>query len=479
MRATIERHPMLWASAACGALAALTLLWSASPTYDPYSWLVWSREFSHASQVPLSTSAPTGWKPLTVFVAMPFAWVPSIQPAIWIWIVRTCCLMVLVFAFRLGRRASGTPGGLLAVVFCLATPEAFDVFHGGASEGIAALALLYGVEAHLDDRPGRALSGGLAASLARPEMLGITAPYGVWVVITRRIAAWKAAVGFAFTVFLWFVGDWLGDGGRPLALLERASRSMEGTAIQAHVHPGLEILARQQDQIGVALAAAAALSFAAALKWREGVEVSLGVVVLAVTLPLMLATELGYPGVPRYLMPVCLLGSVLAGAGAGRLAGLARGRLPRWASVMLMVAAIVAATVVGNGQRIRGQWDYYAERVRLDRSLPGAIEAAGGRGVVLACGRPMVRPGWLESALAFRIDTTLATAVWHPGKRLTAKRLPTVLFVTRERLARARAELLAGGMVMTRLASSGPWLVMRIHAPGTVPCSARDRSTTR
>ena len=475
MRDSFKSRPLVWATATCAAFAALTLFWSASPTYDPYSWLVWSREFAHTSNVPLSTFSPTGWKPLTVFMAIPLVVVPDIEPAIWVWIVRTACLLVLVFAFRLGRRAAGRFGGVGAVVLCIMTPEAFEVFHGGASEGLAALAILYGVESHLERRPGRALSAGLIASLARPEMLGIAAPYGLWAAATKRLAAWKLALGLVVVSLLWIIGDWLGDGGQPLALLNRASRSAEGSAVQAHSHPGLEILVRQQDQLGLAIACVAALALVAAIKWREEVEISLGVVVLAVVVPLAVATELGYPGVPRYLMPVDLVAAVLAGAGLGRLAGLWRPEPMRWLTMALLLLALGALVVPADANRIGGQWDYYAERVRVDRSLPGVIEAAGGRDAVLACGRPLVRPGWLESALAYRLDTTLATSVWHPGKKLTEKRLPSVLFVTRERLERAKGELLSRGMITKQLAASGRWLVVLITTPHGADCRAPNR----
>ena len=147
----------------------------------------------------------------------------------------------------------------------------------------------------------------------------------------------------------------------------------------------------------------------------------------------------------------------------------------RWVTTALLLLALGALVVPASADRIGGQWDYYAERVRVDRSLPGAIEAAGGRDAVLACGRPLVRPGWLESALAYRIDTTLATSVWHPGKKLTEKRLPSVLFVTRERLERAKGELLSRGMITKQLAASGRWLVVLITTPHGADCRAPNR----
>ena len=55
----------------CLAVAALSLLFSHTLTYDPWSWLGWGREIVHGS---LSTGAGgTAWKPLPVIVDVVFA----------------------------------------------------------------------------------------------------------------------------------------------------------------------------------------------------------------------------------------------------------------------------------------------------------------------------------------------------------------------------------------------------------------------
>jgi len=44
--------------AACTALAALSLLWPSTPTYDPWAWLIWGREVASGH---LSTLNGPSW----------------------------------------------------------------------------------------------------------------------------------------------------------------------------------------------------------------------------------------------------------------------------------------------------------------------------------------------------------------------------------------------------------------------------------
>src|SRR2546430_10473828 len=50
-------------AAACLALGLLTLAGPATPTYDPYAWLIWGRELLHLD---LDTRFGPSWKPLPV-----------------------------------------------------------------------------------------------------------------------------------------------------------------------------------------------------------------------------------------------------------------------------------------------------------------------------------------------------------------------------------------------------------------------------
>lgn len=470
----LRRDPLRWSLAGCAAVAALTLLWASSPTYDVWSWIVWSRQLAGGSRVDFASYSPTGWKPLTVLLGIPLVPLGAAAPALWVWIGRTASLMILVFAWRLGRRAAGGPGGLAAVVLCLLSPQSFAVFHGGASEGIATLALLWGIESHLDDRPGRAWLGGLAASLARPEMLGIAVPYGLWQALRRRISPWRLAGGLVAVALLWLVGDFLGDGGRPLALFERSTLSPEPRDVQAFAHPGLRMIWLEQFSVGIPVAVVGAATFLWAAVRREVVALALGATALAIAVPTIIATELGYPAVPRYLLPAALIGAVLAGCGIGRLASLGRSAGMAWAIGLMALGAIIVVQAPRTIDSIRRDVRYYDARVGYERSLPAAISAAGGRSGVLACGRPMIRPGWLETGLAWRLDTQLQYSIWVPGRKLPTARLPSVLFVPAARERGALRELLAPGQAVSPIAASGQWRVIQIRSAGTGPC--RDTS---
>ena len=52
------------------ALALLSLLAPSEPTYDPWAWIIWSREVTEGA---LSTTNGPSWKPLPVLLTTPFA----------------------------------------------------------------------------------------------------------------------------------------------------------------------------------------------------------------------------------------------------------------------------------------------------------------------------------------------------------------------------------------------------------------------
>src|ERR1700712_3990124 len=52
------------------ALGALSLLAPSTPSYDPWSWILWAREIVHG-HLTITTSG-TSWKPLPMLFTIPF-----------------------------------------------------------------------------------------------------------------------------------------------------------------------------------------------------------------------------------------------------------------------------------------------------------------------------------------------------------------------------------------------------------------------
>jgi hypothetical protein len=139
-------------------VAALSLLWTRTPSFDPWAWLVWSRQLTGVSEVPFGISSQTGWKPLSVILLMPLSVLgDTLQPIVWVWFIRTCFLLCLVEAWRLGRLAAGAPGGVAAVVLLALTPQLLYIATGGITEALVTLAILWGIRQHLEERPRNAL----------------------------------------------------------------------------------------------------------------------------------------------------------------------------------------------------------------------------------------------------------------------------------------------------------------------------------
>src|SRR3954469_20538970 len=174
------RAPRGWAlaGAACLGVAALSLLVSHEPTYDPAAWLIWGREILHGD---LSTTAGPSWKPLPILVTAPAALLgDGAQQDVWLIVARGGALAALVLCYRLAWRLEGPVAGVIAAVALLVSSGYATRTFRGDSEGIL-VALAFGaIETHLVGR--RRLAFGLlvATALLRPEMWLFAGLYGLW-----------------------------------------------------------------------------------------------------------------------------------------------------------------------------------------------------------------------------------------------------------------------------------------------------------
>ncbi len=78
----------MWLTLLALALGALSLLFPSTPSYDPYSWLIWGREIFHGQ---LHIAGGSSWKPLPVIFTTVFALFGSAQPNLWLVVARAGC----------------------------------------------------------------------------------------------------------------------------------------------------------------------------------------------------------------------------------------------------------------------------------------------------------------------------------------------------------------------------------------------------
>jgi len=387
----------------CLALSALTLLFPSTPTYDPWSWILWGREIVHLDLV---TEGGPSWKPLPVLFTMPFSLLGNdAAPLAWLWIARAGGLLALAMTFRLSRRlvgsgAHGLVAGLLAVAFLLTTYQFVRDAALGNSEALLAALVLWGVERHLDGRRDHALYLGVAAGLLRPEVWPFLGVYGLWLWFAVPELRVRLVGGAALLPLLWF-GPELWGSGDALRASDRATKPNPGSAAFAE-NPGLEVAHRfiVRTVIPLQIAAAVAVLAAAVAFVRERKQLAILALFAVAFAWIALVggmTEAGYAGNQRYLIVTTATLCTLGGIGAGRIfAGLALaaqrcGVGPRGG--LAVATAVVLVGLVALTPMIRDKYDNVSatlDELRYEASLwgelPDAIDRAGGREVLLECG---------------------------------------------------------------------------------------------
>jgi len=452
----------------CGVIAALTMaLAGHEPSYDPWSWLVWARQLSGTSLVSFDSMGASGWKPLPVLVQVPFNWFgPDVAPVVWVWIVRTGTFMIPVVAWRLGRIAAGYPSAVLAALATLAVPAATDAA-GGLMEPLVALFLLIAVEQAVRGRSGRAWVLGLLAALGRPEVLAAVAPFGVWASVKGRLKWYWVAFGLTGTTLLWMSGDWI-DRGKPFALLERADKGAEPLRIQAAAHPGLEVI--NNEVFLLTAFVLAAVAFIAALRWKDEVSRLLGLTVLLIGGATALATEFGYPAVPRYLWPMVPIAYALLGIGVGRLVKL----VPQvWGKALATIVAgglLVALLAPLAIKSDRAGWDWYMGRERATQDLPNVIASAGGRGWIVTCGSIVVAPSPQVTAGVYALDVQITDVARGAIYAVHSWGAPQVVFAQRKVIGELQTAVRQRGLKATRLGSSRLWVAYWVGTLKETPC---------
>jgi len=404
-------------------LAALSLLVSATPHYDPFGWLIWGREIAHLDMA--RTLSGPSWKPLPVLLTIPLSLLGNAAPAAWLVLARTGGLLALVFVYRLGKRLSSPAAGVMAAAMLVLIPGLFRELALGGELSLLVVLVLAAIERHLRGRCSRALILGFAAALLRSEVWPFLGLYGLWAWREKAVDRRLVAALFVSLPVLWFLPDWI-TLGDPLRGAAVARVSTEARTPALMDHPALEVVNRAYQLLPLSLHLLAGLAVALGVRRRHWPVVALGGIVVGwITLVAVMTKVGGYPGLSRFLVPAAALVCLLAGIGAANLVELSGSRGPRLAVAALVLAVLVFAGVErGPGlveeARMGRAW------ARVAGDLPGAVRLAGGADLV-ACRRPVLNhAGQTELAWILRLPISgIRTRIDGPG----------VVFVTEDRVA--------------------------------------------
>jgi len=394
----------LLVAAALG-IGLVSLLFPSTPSYDPWSWLIWGREIMHLDLV---TRGGPSWKPLPVLFTAPFSIAGAdAAPLLWLAVARAGAVMALMMAFKLawrlaGRGAAGQLAGLVASLGILGMTGWLRAAATGNSEGLLITFVLIAIDRHLDDRRDHAFLFLVGAALLRPEVWPFLGLYGLALWLWQPGRRPLRAIGGGCVLALWFLPELWGSG-RIFRSAERARDPLEHSIAFAE-QPAIEVLRLAGELPAAPLLVGAIVAFTTAVFTAR--RASEQMAVLGVCLAgcawvglIMAMTEAGYSGNPRYLMLAGAFICVLGGVGLARLAqgvtwGVARAGVPAWlaaagATVVVAVALALSWPSVESRARdltrVVGALRAHAES---NSELAPLVEDLGGRTAVLRCGRP-------------------------------------------------------------------------------------------
>jgi hypothetical protein len=373
----------------CAALAALSLLFTNEPTYDPWAWLIWGREIVHGN---LDTFSGPSWKPLPVFFTTPFAlFGDAAAPSLWLVVARGFGLLSIAMAYRLASRLAGPAAGAIAAVGLLLTESFVYNFARGYAEAAMVAVCLWAVERHLDRRPRDAFALGLVGGLVRPEVWPFVGLYGLWLIASawrrRGRPPWPELVlvcgGGLAMVALWFVPEAIGSG----ELFRAASRARRANLSSPlySADPFLEVFKRSVGVVMPPVSIAALVATVLAWRRRARTELALAAIVAALMLLVAGMTQAGYAENLRYVALPAALVCVLGGVGW---VWVVRASRP----LALVLALVSIPGVVIWAGRFHDSIDKVKREARQYHTVTEAIAKAGGRRAILACGSVYTGP---------------------------------------------------------------------------------------
>jgi hypothetical protein len=426
----------LYAALALGSLvlAALSLLYPSTPSYDPWGWLLWGREILHLD---LNTRGANSFKPLPVLFTLPFALFGKAQPDLWLVLARAGALFGLAMAFKLaasitiwfgagpaGRRGAARwvaygpailAGVVAAVSLLLSTDFVRDVSLG-YSEGMAVGLMLLAIDRHLDDKPRQAFIVGFFPALDRPEIWPFWGLYGLYL-WRRDPGARKLVLSlFALVPVLWFGTEYWGSG-QFFRGVNHALHPQSGQATYkrcpfcSEMKQASQVVLSRVKLVAGLTALGAAFAVWRALRRRkadlraavreqahrpEGIVLVLAITALLWFIEISTMTQMGFGGNQRYLIMGGALVVVVGGVGWGVAAWKLGELLGRWsrptggaAAAVAIAAAVFLLLPSWVGVALKaGKLNralHYQAALRQD--LGAIVQRAGGAKAVLACGK--------------------------------------------------------------------------------------------
>ncbi|MGI8902859.1 MAG: hypothetical protein ACR2IP_04210 [Solirubrobacteraceae bacterium] len=355
-------------------IAGLSLLIPSTPSYDPWSWLVWGREIVHLD---LHTTGGPTWKPLPVIFTTVLAPFGKAAPDLWLIVARAGALMAVAMTFKLATRLTGrmaglwrthageagedvsasagstgedtrAPAGALVPVLLAGVIAAGSLvvsrgfINGNAlgySEGLMTALVLIAIDRHLDGHRRQAFAVGFVAALDRPELWLLWGPFGLYL-WWRDPGARRLVIGlFALIPVLWF-GPELWGSGHLFRGVSRAQQPRSNspafakcpfcTELAGHAWP--TVLLRVKVVAGVAMAVAALGLWRTRRSRRGGgplggsrragaALLAMGVAGFGWWVLISVLTQAGFSGNDRYLVLGAALVAVAGGVGWGWAAG--------------------------------------------------------------------------------------------------------------------------------------------------------------
>ncbi|HEY4278710.1 MAG TPA: hypothetical protein VGM91_10840 [Conexibacter sp.] len=399
-RATSGR--VYWAIAAVSIIiAAFTLLYPSTPTYDPWAWIIWGREIVHFN---LQTTGGPSWKPLSVAFTTLFAPFGSVAPDLWLTVARAGAVMSIIMSFRLAGRLTGgsVPARLIAGVIAgmalIISSQFVRNMTLGNSEGLLVALGLWGIERHLDGKYRQAFVLGFLCALLRPEIWPFLAVYGVWLIVldtSRKEILFVAGTG-VLILALWLLPEYWGSGDLWRAADRAQDPSPNSPAFAKF--PFWQVLKNTWPLILTPIKAASAFGFLVACWnwWRARRDVAvITLTVLSVLWICLIAlmTQAGFSGNPRYIILATTVIAVIGGVGFGRAVDIAgavvgrfsaerNGRVLAIGAGLLAGVVLLGATYHWAGPRFRsfGNLDRalrYQAELRID--LSNSLDKVGGK----------------------------------------------------------------------------------------------------
>lgn len=386
------------------ALAALTLLYPSTPTYDPWAWIVWGREIAHLD---LQTTGGPSWKPFPVLFTTVFSLFGEAAPDLWLVVARGGAILAVILAFRLGARltsrewsVASVTAGVVAAVALVISSQFVRTMALGNSEGLMVAFTLWGIERHLDGRYRQAFVLAFFASLLRPEIWPFMGAYGLWLVLIDRAALRLVIAGGVLTLALWFLPEYWGSGNFNRAADRAQQPNPNSPAFAAH--PFAEVIKDTWPLVITPVKGAAAFALVlAAVDWvrrrRQGAVLAVGFLGAAWIVLIGLMTEAGFSGNPRYIILGTSLLAVVGGVGFGRVVQFAGAAIRRVAGPRVATAAgvvVFAVLTLASVHWAKPRFDNFDELDRALRyqaelriDLRKALTQAGGADAFKACGK--------------------------------------------------------------------------------------------